>query len=226
MAFGFNFGSDKSKERVWRPQGDALRGLYDQSAGLGQQGAQQIQNAAQPYSGQAQNFTNVLQGQAQGQGAVLGGLEQQAAGNPGLVQSQIDVLSQNLGQFYQQQLNPGIQQNAIGASGLGGGRQGVAQGVALGQLGNNLQSGITGILGQQQGLQQNAANSYLGATQGAAQAGIEGIGQAQQQAVNPYLQSLAPWLAQADIYGTSPGTLNSSKGFRFGATPQAQNVYR
>ena len=52
-----------------------------------------------------------------------------------------------------------------------GSRHGVAQGVAMGQLGNNLAGGITDILSNQQTQGLNASNQYLSNIQQAAPAG-------------------------------------------------------
>jgi len=172
-----------------------------------------ILNQAGNVQAAGQGWANPLYGIASGQNPVMQGLAGQANGSAALAQNQIDTLSRNLGQFYQQQLNPQIGSNAIGAGGYGGSRQGVAQGVALGQLGNNLAGGITDILSNQQTQGLNASQQYLSNIQQAAPAG-------QVAAMSPYLASLAPWETMAGILGTGPTPLSQQDskggGFSFG----------
>ena len=86
-----------------------------------------ILNQAGNIQGAGQGWADPLYGIASGQNPVMQGLAGQANGSAALAQNQIDTLSRNLGQFYQQQLNPQISSNAIGAGGFGGSRQGVAR---------------------------------------------------------------------------------------------------
>ena len=199
----FSFGSDKSKQRVWRPQGDALRGLYGQAQQADLPGAGiDASRGLQPFIDQAQQT-------ATGQNPVLQNLAGLATGGQDYSQGMIDNLSQNLGRFYQEQLMPGIQSNAIQAGGLGGGRQGIAEGLAAGRTADAFGQGVNNINFQQQGIQNQAAQTYGGLqAQGIGQ-GMQGIGAQFGFGVDPYLQL-------ANIYGTSPGTLNTSKGYGFG----------
>jgi hypothetical protein len=61
---------------------------------------------------------------------------------PGVVDEQIGALSSDLGDFYNTQINPALRLGAeVNGTGGAGGRLGVAQGVAAGQLGKQLVSG-------------------------------------------------------------------------------------
>ena len=249
----FSFGSDKSKQRVWRPQGDALRGLYDQAGGAGLPGLgadassgvqpfidqasqtamgqnpalQGLQSLATGQSGAMQN----LQGLATGQNPVLDNLAGLATGGQDYSQGMIDNLSQNLGRFYQEQLLPGIRGNAVNAGGLGGARQQLAQGTAAGRVADAFGQGVNNINFQQQGVQNQAAQNYAGIQTGAAgtygglqNAAAGTYGDLQAQGINQGMQGVGaqfgfgvdPYLQLANIYGTSPGTLNTSKGYGFG----------
>ena len=139
---------------------------------MGQQGA--LQGVSQGLLGQGQQFLGNLQG----------------IGSPAMQQQQMDVLQQNLGQLFNQQIMPGISRGAIGAGGLGGGRQGVAEGVAAGQLGQAFTSGAVDIMGRAQ--QQRLGAAQLGL---AALPGLMGVAGA------PYTAAYNPLMQFASILG-------------------------
>jgi len=64
--------------------------------------------------------------------------------NP-LLQDQIDLLGEDLGDFFSEELNPAITSEAVGAGQLGGGRQGVAQGRAAELVGEQFTRGATAL---------------------------------------------------------------------------------
>jgi len=128
--------------------------------------------------------------------SAAGGLSQSlfSGANP-WVQGQINNLGQNLGNFYNQQLLPGINQQSSFYGGTGGGRQGVAQGLAA--------------QGVAQQFQQGANNIYA---------------QSLQNAPDLFNLGMAPWQAQWEPYRQMAGLLGSptvlgqgtSGGFNFG----------
>ena len=132
------------------------------------------------------------------------GLMQFAQPNNQMAQQNIDLLGQNMNQNLQRNLLPGITDTSIQSGGLGGGRQGIAQGLAL--------QGTQQAFGQgSQDILNNAYNQANQATQfGAnwgtnnAMQGIMGLGQLQQQ-------QFAPLLALAQILG-NPTVLQESSG--------------
>jgi len=197
----FSFGQSKNKQRVWRPQGDALKGLYGQVGGLGGLG-QVYEQAALPYAQAGYN-------QIDPNNPVYANLQGLATGGQDYSQGMIDNLSQSLGQFYREQLLPGISSGAQMAGGLGGGRQGIAQGLAGGRVAQAFGQGVNDIMFQQQGNQINAANLYGNLMNQGIQSGVQNLGFQQNLA-------LQPWSVLASILGTSPGTLNSGKSFNFG----------
>ena len=69
-----------------------------------------ILNQAGNIQGAGQGWADPLYGIASGQNPVMQGLAGQANGSAALAQNQIDTLSRNLGQFYQQQLESTDQQ--------------------------------------------------------------------------------------------------------------------
>ncbi|QDY70134.1 hypothetical protein [Qingshengfaniella alkalisoli] len=95
------------------------------------------------------------------------------------IAAQSEALKKGLGSLFREEIMPGIQSDAIAAGGFGGGRQGVAEGVATGQLADSYTSGVAditsvannqaiGALGQQGAL----AGSILGMQQQADQTGL------------------------------------------------------
>lgn len=75
------------------------------------------------------------------------------------IQAQGRSLQSGLGEMFREELNPAIRGNAIAAGGFGGGRQGVAQGQAVGELADAYTQGLGDITA-------NANAQALGASQG------------------------------------------------------------
>lgn len=67
-------------------------------------------------------------------GAYKGMLTAPDVANNPYVQDWVQAANRRLGTDFQEQILPGIQKNAIAAGGLGGSRQGVAEGIAAGKL--------------------------------------------------------------------------------------------
>ncbi len=84
------------------------------------------------------------------------------------IKAQTDSLRFGLGKLFTDEINPAIENAAIASGGFGGGRQGVAQGVAAGQLGNAFTQGLGDITARANAQAQVA----IGAAPGLAQAGV------------------------------------------------------
>ncbi len=135
---------------------DFLRNMAQTQAvgAMGQQAG--LQGISQGLLGQGQQFLGNLQG--------IGSPEMQAA--------QIGQLGSDLGAFFNEQLMPGIRRGAIGTGMAGGGRQGVAEGVAAGQMGRAFTGGAVDIMGRAQ--QQRLAASQVGLGSLGAMMGVAG----------------------------------------------------
>ena len=99
---------------------------FDLGGDLLQAGGQGLSNIG--------NIQGQLGGNLQGFGATgdaSQALRAQAFGQNPELQNQINLLGQDIGQTFNQQILPGIQSEAIGAGQLGGGREGVAQGLGI-----------------------------------------------------------------------------------------------
>jgi len=176
MSVGAKSNKTDSKVSVWGPQSGYLQDLYQQGQNrfnidgnqqaldLGQQGLNQIGNlygqASSYYpnlvtGGQAgqidvtdptqQYLSQTLQGQGQGMETLTD--LQQGGINPNL-QGMVGAATRGLTENYQQQVMPGIRQNAAFSGGLGGSRQGVAEGIASQSYLNNIQDTASNIYGQ------------------------------------------------------------------------------
>ncbi len=58
-------------------------------------------------------------------------LKERIAGDNPLLQEQIDLLQEDIGKLFNEELLPGVTSSAVHGGALGGGRQGVAQGAAI-----------------------------------------------------------------------------------------------
>ena len=105
-------------DQVWGQQAPFFQNLWGQGAGmLSSGGAQQ----------QGQDVFNMG---AQGYNQLM---------NPGS-NPMIDIYAQDLGRAFNQEIMPGINRSAMGGNMIGGSRQGVAEGLAAGEMGRNLQN--------------------------------------------------------------------------------------
>jgi hypothetical protein len=132
---------------------------------------------------------------------------------------QADAISAQQQQFLDNALN-GIRSGAVATGNLGGTRQGVAQGVAIGQAATGLDSALANLYGgnwqadqnralSQYGMDQSFYNAQRGLDQSGAQLGAQLYGLGQQGQWMPYQQytnTLSPWSG----FGTT--TSGSSQG--------------
>lgn len=121
MSFGIDLGlsggssrSVQDPARVWGTQAPYLRNLYNnaQHVAMDQYGG-----------GQLPNITSASQQLSQGL------ISQANQGSPWL-SNQIQALGQDIGQFFNQQILPGIANEAGGYGSYGGARQSLAEGLA------------------------------------------------------------------------------------------------
>lgn len=181
--------------------GQGFLGNLQQGA-AGQLGGQQLQNQA---------AQQAIQGGGPGGDFLQGAIAQ---GNPFLNQ-QVQALGQQIGQQFQEQVLPGIRRNATSVGGLGGGRQGVAEGIAGrgSQQAFANQAANLGFqnFGQQLGaagqLQQNALQGGQLAGQGVSQqlgsatAGLGSLGGLFNLGLAPFGAQFQPLQQQAGLVG-------------------------
>jgi hypothetical protein len=178
------FGGGESKPSYFGPQATALADLYKQAGPFGQQASTFLQ-------GQLPGLTGPAQG-AYGSIANIANL-----GSPFLGQ-QIGNLGNELGNFFNTQLLPGINSQFGTGGTLGGARNQIAIGQAAGDVGRAFTSGATDLMGE------SVRNSLL------AGGVLPGVGGALQNfGLNAFL---GPWQGLAGIYGTSPGGGQNQNG--------------
>ena len=230
-------------------QGQGLQNQFGVAEGLVGQGQdllgqnKQIAGGLQNFQaggfGQGQGGIDALTGLSSGSNPSLQALQQQAQGiNPNL-QNQIDLLGADITKQFERGLG-GIRSEAVGGGQLGGGRQGVAEGLLGEAAGDQFARGasqlrsddigrqlaaagqVAGIQGQaggqlgQLGLQQGQGGSQqqLQALLGAGQTNLGGISAltgVQNLGFEPFAQQLNPALALSSVVG--PATvLSESQG--------------
>ena len=99
--------------------------------------------------------------QEQGQGA-LDFLSRFVEGGSGLTQGNIDILSENIGRNFREQILPGIGSRATGGLNRGGARQGIAEGLASQGAQREFRQGVQGLLTSESGQQLQAAQAIPG----------------------------------------------------------------
>lgn len=179
------------------------------------------QGYLQDLYGQAQGYANPAATQAAAYGAQQAnapGLNMAYQGAMGLADPTSQIAAQEaslqagLGNLYANEINPAIQSNAIAAGGFGGGRQGVAQGIAAGELGNAYTQGLGDITARANGQALSA------------QAMIPQMAQANYAAaVNPTMAGMGALGMYGGILG-APTILNQSSGQ--GSTQSSGSSYR
>lgn len=210
---GFNFSQSESQ---------STSSSESQSSSFGLQGSQQNVFGGDIFRqlfGGAGQVASQLAGQTGGLTAAanqLFGTGNQFLQNLGQIgsqasqQAQIGQLGTDIGQFFNEQILPGIGRQAQAVGGLGGSRQDVAQGAAAGQALNAFQRGAVDIGARAQGQQLQAAQtglSFLPQQFGLAQAGFGA--------------AFSPFAQLAEILG-GPTALTSSFG-RQGAQASAES---
>lgn len=184
-------GGSKSKSSsnswVWDPQAQALSGLYNSAGAQLPMATHGIRDLTF-----GQDGGGGLLGSGLGMAGNLGMLG--SIGNP-FVMNQIGQLGNQLGSFWQNQIQPGIRSDFTGLGQLGSSRQAVAEGLATDSLFRNFASGAGDLLGQ-------SAQLALGANQ----AGLESLGGLQSLGLGGYF---GPYATLAGIYG-NPTVLSNS----------------
>jgi hypothetical protein len=129
--------------------------------------------------------------------------------NSQVLNAQIDSLGSDLGRFYKEQLNPVITGNSVAAGQLGGGRQGVAQGIASNSV---LQQFATQAAGLRAADVTNRDNAALGLINAQNTGGATALGALPSLAtLGSGASVLAPYQALSSVFG-APTTLTSAQG--------------
>jgi len=137
-------------------------------------------------------------------------LENRLSSDNPVLQEQIDLLGEDLGRFFEEELNPAITSQAVGGGQLGGGRQGVAQGRAISEVSDRFTRGATALRAGDISARDAAAGTLAGNAISGAQVGLGGIPALAGAADLGFSAALAPSERLAAILG-GPTVLGSSQ---------------
>lgn len=140
-------------------------------------------------------------------------LSDRVSGEGGFVDENIAALSEDLGQFFSEELLPGITSEAVAGGQLGGGRQGVAQGKAIETVGREFRRGSLDIRNRDLRERTEAARTLGAQKLSASQIGLTGVQQQFDLANATSLIPFSPFLTLASILG-QPTTLTESQSTR------------
>ena len=139
-------------------------------------------------------------------------LADRMSGESPLLDEQIAALEQDTGRFFNETLLPGIQGDAIAAGGLGGGRQGVAEGLAAERTADAFTQGVTALRTADMNARDQAARDLVGTDLAGAQAGLAGLPSLYGLANESFGAELEPFNRLAAILG-GPTVLGESSSF-------------
>jgi hypothetical protein len=140
----------------------------------------------------------------------LSQLQQFSQPNNQMVQQNVDLLGQDLQRQFQQDLMPQIAQNAIAGGQLGGGRQGVAQGLAAQGISDAFARGSADIRNQAYGQAQQAAGMGGQMLGQGIQAGFNAAPALMNLGLSPYTAAWMPLQQLGGLLG-SPTTIGSGR---------------
>lgn len=126
-----------------------------------------------------------------------------------VLREQIDLLGEDLGKFFDEELLPGITSEAVGGGQLGGGRQGVAQGRAVDAVGEQFTRGATALRAGDIGARDAVAGTLAGNDVQGTMAALQGIPALAGVADMGFGAGMEPHARLAAILG-GPTTLTSA----------------
>ena len=176
-----------------------------------------LTGAANDLFSSGQGFLGDLQSISAGTDVSGQFLQDRISGQGGFVDENIAALGQDLGQFFSEELLPGITSQAVGGGALGGGRQGVAQGKAIESVGREFRRGSLDIRNADLQQRQSAAIALSSQRTSAAQAGLVGAQQQFDLANAATLTPFSPFLTLAQILG-NPTVLTQSRSESSGSS--------
>lgn len=191
---------------------DIFRDLYGSATGAAGRAAEMtplLQGQAASLFSSGSQFLEQLAG-----GAERDYLRDRVSGDNPLVDEQIGALGEDLGRFFREQINPEIAMKGIAGGTLGGGRQGVAQGMAADSLAREFQRGATEIRAQDMGMRDAAARDLAGIEMQSAGSGLASLGSMLNLSETAATADLAPFAALSQILG-GPTVLSESQSTQF-----------
>jgi hypothetical protein len=142
-------------------------------------------------------------------------LESRVTGANPLLEEQVSMLGEDLGSFFREELNPAIESRAIQGGTFGGGRQGVAQGRAAGDVAKEFSRGATELRSGDLTRRDAAARDLMAGRTSAAGTALQSLPGLFGIAQGGALSELAPYQMLAEIMG-GPTVLGESESSQFG----------
>lgn len=185
---------------------DIFASLYGNASGAAARVAQLVpgfsEQASQLFSGGIEFLEQLGGGDAY--------LERRVSGDDGLLDEQIGALQEDIGRLFREELNPAITARAVAGGTLGGGRQGVAQGRAMGVAADEFRRGVTELRLGDRAQRDAIAGALMENRTNAAGIGLDALPGLGGIAQMGFGAELAPWQALASILG-GPTTLAGSE---------------
>lgn len=215
MGFGFDFGKTSGSSQSYVDP--RQQPFLDFTRNLGQALVGQNTSLAQQFAGMAGSNLYGFGQQALGQlgsNPFLSALQQQAGGNPALVNQQIGQLQADLGRSFRQEVLPGISRYAAGVGALGGSRQGVAEGIAAQGFADAFSRGATDIYSAEQQRRLQAGTAGGGLLAQGLLGGLSSLGGLFDVGLGQFTGGMAPLGLYSQILG-APTVLDKSRQSSF-----------
>lgn len=217
VAQATNTGQSTSGQSV------AFQDLYNQlyggatsAAGALAQNTGQLSNAASMLFSGGTDFLSQLGGGGAGNEFLTNQLTDDSALN-----GQIGALGTDLGNFFNQQLLPGITSDSVGNGSLGGGRQGVAQGLAAQSVANSFASQSATLRANDLQSKDVAAQALMTNQTQSDATGLSALPSLYNLASSGFGASLQPYQTLSSILG-GPTTLANSQSTQYGQSTSDQ----
>lgn len=104
------------------------------------------------------------------------GLENIISGSDNALENNLGALQSSLGRFFSEELNPAITSDAVATGSLGGGRQGVAQGIASRGVAEQFSQGAASLINANQQRTDSASTSLAQLMQQGSSLGLDNLG--------------------------------------------------
>lgn len=188
---------------------DLFRQLYGGASNAATKavGGSELGSAAQQLFTGGMNFFEGLGGDAGSQY-----LTDRVTGQNNILDEQIGGLQEDVGRLFREELNPAITSRAVAGGNLGGGRQGVAQGLATEAAGREFTRGVTALRTADQSQRDAAAGTVAANSLASASTGLGALPMLLQSAQSATAPELGIYSQLASILG-GPTTLSSSDSF-------------
>ncbi len=211
MPFGVSGSVSESSSSQEVFEADTFRNLFANASNVaGQVDTRALTDAANSLFSQGSGFLGSLSDISAGTDESGRFLSSRISGEGGFVDENIAALGEDLGQFFNEQLLPGITSESVSGGALGGGRQGVAQGKAIESVGREFRRGSLEIRNADLRERTEAARQLSAQKLSAGQAGLAGVQSQFDLAQAATLAPFSPFLTLAQILGPTTTLSDSS----------------